>query len=481
MSATPLSGARRWVTVAAVSVALLMVTLDNLIVIVGLSSIREALGASLESLEWTVNAYTLAFAVALIPAAALGDRFGRRRFFIGGLVTFTLASAAAALAPSIELLIAARTVQGIGAAIIAPLTLTLIADAVPRDKRGLALGVWSAISGIGVALGPLVGGAVIEAASWQWIFWINVPVGLILIPIAAGLVRESYGSRGKVDVTGFALVTVGLLGIVFGLVRANADGWTSPLIIGSLAGGVVALIVFVLWQRRAVNPMVPLSLFRSRGFAVTNAVGFFMTFGTFGSVFLLSQQLQVLFGYGPLDAGLRMLVWTGATMAVAPLAGPLAERFGPRYFMAAGLALQSTALVWIALVSQVGMNWTELVIPFVLAGAGMALVFAPAASAVLASVRPQQTGQASGVNNAIREVGGVFGIAVLSTVFAHTGGFTSPQALLDGTVPAVLTGAGFTFLGAIVATFYRPAPKAAAETERDVETEAVPEPAFAAA
>lgn len=477
MSATvtqPLSGARRWVTVAAVSVALFMVTLDNLIVIVGLSSIREALGASLESLEWTVNAYTLAFAVALIPAAALGDRFGRRRFFIGGLTAFTLASAAAALAPSIDMLIVARALQGIGAAVIAPLTLTLIADAVPRDKRGLALGVWSAISGVGVALGPLVGGAVIEAASWQWIFWINVPVGLVLIPIAAGLVRESFGSRGRVDLPGFALVTLGLLGVVFGLVRANADGWTSPLIVGSLAGGVVSLVAFVLWERRTSNAMVPLTLFRSRGFSVTNAVGFFMTFGTFGSVFLLSQQLQYLFGYGPLDAGLRMLVWTGATLLIAPLAGPLAERFGPRYFMAAGLALQATALVWIALASQVGMSWTQLLIPFVLAGAGMALVFAPAASAVLASVRSEQTGQASGVNNAIREVGGVFGVAVLSTVFAHNGGFGSPQALLDGTVPAVLTGAAVTFVGAVVAIFYKPV------TVGAVIEEPLAEPALAA-
>ncbi len=469
----PVSGARRWVTVAAVSVALFMVTLDNLIVIVGLSSIREALGASLESLEWVVNAYTLAFAVALIPAAALGDRFGRRRFFIGGLVMFTAASAAAALAPSIEMLILTRAVQGVGAAVIAPLTLTLIADAVPRDRRGLALGVWSAISGIGVALGPLVGGAVIEAASWQWIFWINVPVGLILIPVAASLVRESFGSRGRIDLAGFALVTLGLLGVVFGLVRANADGWTSPLIVGSLAGGAILLIAFVLWERRASNPMVPLTLFRNRGFAVTNAVGFFMTFGTFGSVFLLSQQLQYLFGYGPLDAGLRMLVWTGATLAIAPLAGPLAERFGPRYFMATGLALQATALVWIALVSEVAMSWTKLLIPFVLAGAGMALVFAPAASAVLASVRPQQTGQASGVNNAIREVGGVFGVAVLSTVFAHNGGFTAPQALLDGTVPAVLVGAGFTFVGAMVALLYRPAPAQVAEVSPVVEEEPV--------
>jgi nitrate/nitrite transporter NarK len=261
---------------------------------------------------------------------------------------------------------------------------------------------------------------------------------------------------------------------VFGLVRANADGWTSPLIIGSIAGGAILLAVFVQWERRSGNPMVPLAQFRSRGFSVTNAVGFFMSFGTFGSVFLLTQLLQGLFGYGPLDAGLRMLVWTGATLALAPLAGPLAERFGPRPFMAAGLALQASALVWIALVSEVGMAWTQLLVPFAMAGAGMALVFAPSASAVLASVGPQQTGQASGVNNAIREVGGVFGVAVLASVFAHTGSFASPQALLDGTVPAVLVGAAFTFVGAIMATLYRPAPA------RAVEIDAVPEPALAA-
>jgi EmrB/QacA subfamily drug resistance transporter len=434
-----------------------MVMLDNLIVIVGLSSIRKALGASLESLEWTINAYTLAFAVALIPAAALGDRFGRRRFFVGGLIVFTAASAAAALAPSINMLIVARTIQGTGAAVIAPLTLTLIADAVPRHLRGLALGVWSAISGIGIALGPLVGGAVIQAASWQWIFWINVPIGLLLIPFAASLVRESFGARGRVDFLGFVLVTLGLLGVVYGLVRAHADGWTSPVILGTLVGGSSLLTVFVWWERRSPNPMVPLELFANRGFSVTNVVGFFMSFGTFGSVFLLTQLLQGLFGYGPLDAGLRMLVWTGATLLIAPLAGPLAERYGPRRFMAAGLSLQSIALVWIALVSKVGMDWTTLVVPFALAGAGMALVFAPSASAVLVSVRSHQTGQASGVNNAIREVGGVLGVAVLSSVFAHNGSFVSPQDLLDGTVPAVLVGAGVTFFGAVVALLYRPA------------------------
>jgi MFS family permease len=301
-------------------------------------------------------------------------------------------------------------------------------------------------------------------------FWINVPVGVLLLPLAARRVQESFGVRAPLDLVGFGLVGLGLLGVVLGLVRANAEGWTSPLILGSLAGGVVLLAGFVLWERRAKAPMVPMALFAHRGFTVTNLVGFFMMFGTFGSIFLLSQQLQVLFGYGALDAGLRMLVWTGATMVVAPFAGPLAERYGPRAFMAAGLALQATALAWIALVSEVGMAWTELIGPFVLAGAGMALVFAPSASAVLASVRPERAGQASGVNNAIREVGAVFGVAVLATVFAHNGSFDSPQALLDGTLPAVLAGAAVTGLGALVALFHRsasPRPEVAPETPRE--------------
>lgn len=464
-----MSARRRWVMVAAVSVALFMVTLDNLVVVVALPSIREGLGASLESLEWTVNAYTLAFAVALIPAAALGDRIGRRKAFLGGLALFTLASAGAALSGSAGALVLARTVQGLGGAVIAPLTLTLLAAGVPRDRRGLALGIWSAISGIGVAFGPLVGGAVIEAATWHWIFWINVPVGVLLLPLAATVVRESYGPKEKLDLPGVALVTSGLFGVVFGLVRAGTDGWTSPLIVGSLAGGTLVLAAFVWWERRTASPMVPPGLFAARRFSVTNIVGFFMMFGTFGSVFLLTQMLQLLFGYSALEAGVRMLAWTGATLVVAPFAGPLAERYGPRWFMSAGLGLQAIALVWIALRAEVGMDWAPLIPPFAMAGAGMALVFAPSASAVLASVPDVMAGRASGINNAVREIGGVFGIAILATVFAHNGGFTSPQALLDGTVPAVLTGAAVTGAGAILAVFH--GSKAVSEAPAEPEDE----------
>jgi EmrB/QacA subfamily drug resistance transporter len=447
----PASRPRTRSTLAIVSLALFMVVLDNLIVTVALPSIREDLGASLQQLEWTINAYTLAFAVALIPGAAIGDRFGRRRTFLAGLALFTASSAAAALAPGSAELIAARALQGVGGAIIAPLTLTLLAAEFPPERRGAALGIWSGISGMGIALGPLVGGAVVDGISWQWIFWINVPLGLALLPAAALMLRESHGPSSRLDLPGLALVAVGLFAVVFGLVRGQGDGWTSPLIVASLAGGFAILAAFVAWERRAPEPMLPLGLFAKRTFAVTNGVSFFMYFGTFGSIFLLTQFAQLVMGFSPFEAGVRMLVWTGAAAVTAPIAGVLAERYGARAFMAAGLALQASALGWIALVATASTTFGELIVPFAMAGVGMSLVFAPSASALLSVVSPERAGQASGTNNAIREVGGVFGVAVLSTIFASAGGFASPQAFVDGFVPAVWAGAGVVAVGALLA------------------------------
>jgi EmrB/QacA subfamily drug resistance transporter len=449
---TPTEAPRRTAaTLAIVSLALFMVVLDNLIVTVALPSIRADLGASLESLEWTINAYTLAFAVMLLPAAALGDRFGRRRLFLIGLALFTASSAAAALAPSAGALLVARAAQGVGGAIVAPLTLTLLADAFPAERRGIALGVWSGVSGTGVALGPLVGGAVVEGISWHWIFWINVPLGLALLPAAAAALRESRGPAARLDIRGALLAGAGLFGLVFGLVRGQGDGWGSAQIVISLVVGIALLLAFVAWERRAPAPMLALGLFRRRAFAVTNAVSFFMYFGTFGSIFLLTQVLQLVLGYSPLQAGLRMLVWTGATMVVAPIAGVLSERRGSRGFMVAGLTLQAGALAWFAATTAVGQPFAELIVPFLMAGTGMALVFAPSAAALLSVVSPAQAGQASGTNNAIREVGGVFGVAVLATVFAGSGSLASPQAFIDGAVPALWVGAVVVALGAVTA------------------------------
>jgi len=438
-------------TFAIVSVALFMVVLDNLVVTTALPSIRADLGATIQSLEWTVNAYTLSYAVLLLTGAALGDRFGRRRMFLVGLAMFTGASAAAALAPSTSALIAARAIQGVGAAIVTPLTLTLLADVFPPERRGLAIGAWSGVSGLGVALGPLVGGAVVEGISWHWIFWINVPVGIALLPIAARRLGESRGPARALDLPGVALASAGLLGIVYGIVRGNELGWTSTTVLGSLIAGAILVAAFLAWEARAPQPMLPLRFFRSRGFSAVNAVSLSMYFGVFGSIFLLAQFFQVTQGYSPLEAGLRTLPWTIMPMFIAPIAGMLSDRIGSRPLMATGLTLQSGAIAWLASVSTPTVPYGELVIPFVMAGTGMALVFAPAANAVLSAVRPEEAGQASGATNAIRELGGVLGVAVLASVFAHNGSYASPAAYTDGMTSAIWVGAAVLLAGAFAA------------------------------
>jgi EmrB/QacA subfamily drug resistance transporter len=438
-------------TLAIVSIALFMTALDNLVVGVALPSIRADLGGSLESLEWTVNAYTLSFAVLLITGAALGDRFGRKRMFVIGLGVFTAASAAAALAPSIDALVAARAIQGAGAAMVAPLTLVLLSEAVPASRRSAALGIWAGVSGLGVALGPVVGGAVVQGISWQWIFWLNVPIGAALLPLAVARLGESRGPSDALDLRGLLLAGVGLFGLTFGIVRSQALGWTSTTVMGSIVVGLVLLVAFIAWELRAPAPMLPMTFFRSRGFSATNGVSFAMFFGSFGAVFLLSQFFQTAGGLDPLAAGIRTLPWTAAPMIVSPLAGLLIDRVGARPLMALGMALQGTALAWLAIVQEPTTPYAQLIVPLALGGIGMALVFAPSASAVLASVRPDQAGQASGATNAIREVGGVMGVAVLATVFSAHGSYASPQAFTDGLVSAMPVGAAVLFIGALVA------------------------------
>jgi EmrB/QacA subfamily drug resistance transporter len=436
-------------TLGIVSVALFMAVLDNLVVSVALPTIHRELGASIQSLEWTVNAYVLAYAVLLLTGAALGDRFGRKRIFVLGLCLFTAASAAAALAPTTGLLVAARAVQGAGAAIVTPLTLTLLAEAFPAERRGMAIGVWSGISGIAVAIGPLVGGAVVQGISWHWIFWINVPIGIVLIPIAIRRLTESRGPYGTLDLPGLGFASTGAFGVVFGLVRAQSLGWTSATVLLALIGGVVLLAGFVVWERGTSEPMLPMSFFAKRSFAVTNVASLSMYFGMFGSIFFLSQYMQNVLHNSPLQAGLKLLVWTGASMVVAPLAGVFSERLGSRPFMFAGLSLQAGALAWLASMTSTHLPYSHMIVPFVMAGAGMALVFAPSANAVLASVRTEQAGQASGANNAIREVGGVLGVAVLASVFTGAGGYASPQAFVNGLIPALWVGVAVLAAGAL--------------------------------
>ncbi len=435
------------------SVALFMVTLDNLVVTMALPSIRLDLGATIEDLEWTVNAYTLSFAVLLLTGAALGDRFGRRRVFVLGLGIFTAASAAAALAPNVETLIAARAVQGLGGAIITPLTLTILSAAVPPNRRGLALGAWGGIGGLGVALGPVIGGAVVEGLSWQWIFWLNVPIGIALAPLAARRLTESFGPDSRLDLPGLGLISVGLFGIVLGLVRGNSLGWGSPQIVGSLILGAAFVAAFVWWELRAQAPMLPMRFFRNRTFAATNVASLFMFFGMFGSIFLLAQFLQTVQGYSPLSAGLRTLPWTAMPIFVAPIAGALSDRIGGRPLMAVGLAMQAIGLGWLAMISSPTVPYGDLVPAFVISGIGMALFFAPVANVVLSSVRREEEGKASGTNNAIRELGGVFGVAVLASVFSRYGGYETPATFVDGLIPAVWVGAAVVAAGALAALF----------------------------
>ncbi|HWF53647.1 MAG TPA: MFS transporter [Solirubrobacteraceae bacterium] len=467
----PSSHRRGW-TLGIVSLGLFMVVLDNLVVNVALPSIRRDFGASVQSLEWVVSAYVLSFAVLLLTGAALGDRFGRKRMFVAGIALFTVSSAAAAIAPTAGLLIAARAAQGVGAAISTPLTLTLIAQAFPPEQRGLALGVWSGVSGIAVALGPLVGGAMTQIGSWHWIFWINVPVGLILVPLAIRHLEESHGPNGRLDLPGLVLGSGGLFGLVFGLVKAQTLSWGATIVVASLIAGAVLLAAFVLYERRASEPMLPLGFFADRGFAVTNVVSLAMYFGMFGSIFFLTQYMQNVLGNTPLEAGVKLLTWTGATMIVSPLAGIYSEKLGSRWFMGAGLALQAIALGWLASELSVHQSYVSMIAPFILAGSGMALVFAPAANAVLSAVRADQAGQASGATNAIRELGGVLGITVLATVFTSHGTYTSAQGFINGLSPAMWVGAAVLGAGALVAAALPFSTRAAAAAQTAAAREA---------
>ncbi|MFG2500006.1 DHA2 family efflux MFS transporter permease subunit [Streptomyces sp. NPDC048441] len=443
-------GGAAW-ALAITGVAGFMAALDNLVVTTALPSIREDLGGGLDDLEWTVSAYTLTFAVLLMFGAALGDRFGRRKLFTAGLAVFTGASAAAALAPGIEALIAARAVQGVGAAIMMPLTLTLLTAAVPVAKRGMAYGIWGAINGLAVASGPLIGGTLTEHASWQWIFWLNVPLGIVVLPLARLRLAESYGTGAPLDIPGTLLASGGLFGIVYALIRGNLDGWTSATVLVGLIGGGVLLALFVRHGIRSENPMLPMRLFRSRAFSAINAASLLMFVGMFGSIFLLSQFLQTVVGYSPTEAGLRMLPWTGMPMIVAPIAGYLSDRIGGRPVVTVGLALQAIGLAWFAAVVEPDMSYAAQLPALIISGVGMALYFAPAASLVMSSVRPSEQGIASGANNALREVGGALGIAILASVFSAQGGYGSPQSYVDGLAPALWVGAAMVGVGAVAA------------------------------
>ncbi|MCW2993989.1 MAG: drug resistance transporter, EmrB/QacA subfamily, partial [Conexibacter sp.] len=432
---------RRWV-LALAAVASFMVALDTLVVSTALTTIQRDLTASVAQLEWTVNAYNLTFAVLLLPASAIGDRLGRRRVFAAGLLAFSLASAACALAPDVGTLIAARAIQGAAAAFVMPLALALVGAAFPPERRGSAMGALQGLTGLAVASGPVIGGAVAQGIDWPWIFWVNVPVGLLAVPLVLARIPESVGTAQRIDLRGVALVTAGALGIVWGLVRGNGAGWGSAEVLASLLAGAALVAGFVVWQRRAAEPLLPPRLFRSRAFAAGNAASFFMIAALFSTVFFLAQFLQTTLGYGALGAGLRLLPWTATLFFVAPLAGALVDRVGERPLLVVGLTMQAIGLGWIALIAAPDLDYIKMVPALMIAGAGISMALPAAQSAVVSAVVPDDIGKAAGTNSMLRELGGVFGIAIAVAVFAGAGAATSPQAFSDGFVPALATSAG---------------------------------------
>ncbi len=437
-----------WV-LAVASIASLMVALDALVVTTALPTIRVHLGASIEQLEWTVNAYTLSFAVLLTGGAALGDRLGRRRMFAAGLAIFSGASAACALAPNVGLLIAARAVQGAGAALVMPLGLTLLSAAYPPERRARALGIFSGITGLAVLAGPVIGGAITQGIAWQWIFWINVPIGLATIPLVFRRVDESHGPRTAPDIAGLALVTGAALGIVWGLVRGNSAGWGSAEVIAALGVGALLAVAFVLWERRAAEPMLPMGLFASRPFSSGNAAIFFLSSALYGAVFFMAQFLQTVQHYGPLGAGVRLLPWTATLFVVAPLTGSRISRVGERPFTVAGMLLQAAGMGWIALIAGPDVAYWRLVAPLAIAGCGVSMAMPAIQNAVMGSVGPASLGKASGAFNMMRQLGGVFGIATLVAVFTGAGSYGSAQAFSDGFTSAIGVAAVLSLLGAI--------------------------------
>lgn len=440
-----------WLAVVAASLPMFMSTLDNLVMTNALPVIRVELGASIEELQWFVNAYTLAFATFMLMAVAIGDRVGRRHVFIAGIAIFTLASVASALSTEPWTLIVARAFQGLGAAAVLPLSLTLLAGSVSDRMRPLAIGIWGGVSGLGVALGPLIGGAVVEGWSWEAIFWLNVPVGIIAIPLALYALPNTLGERVRADVVGLLLAGLGVLGVVFGIVRGNDAGWDSTEVVGALILGVLLVAAFVYWESRVAAPLLPLRLFRDRSFTVANVVGLTFGFGIFGSIFILIQFLQIVQGHSPLEAGIMTMPWTLAPMVIAPLAGLIAPRVGTRLLIVVGLAFQATGVLWIAAIVTPATEYAQFVAPFLFAGVGMGLVFAPVSTAVLATMAGVDHAKASGTNSTLREIGVALGIAVLTAVFTGAGGELTPTGYVDAAIPAITVGGAALVLATLFA------------------------------
>ncbi|HET9103794.1 MAG TPA: MFS transporter [Solirubrobacteraceae bacterium] len=442
---------QRWVLVLAAA-ASFIVGLDSLVVTTALPTIRHELGASLSAVQWTVNAYTLSFAVLLMSAAALGDRYGRRRVLCLGVGLFGAASVACALAPNAAVLVAARAGQGAGAAFVMPLALGLLTGAFAPRERPRALGIFAAAAGAAVALGPPLGGAVVQGLSWPFIFWLNVPLTIAIIVLARARVDEQHGPRAAVDIRGAALLTTGSFLLVWGLVRANTVGWGSLEILTALVAGLTVMAAFVWVQSRLPAPMLPVSLFRSRSFTAGSAAIFFLWGSGLGGLFFMTQLLQTGLGDTPLSAGLRLMPWGAVTFTLPALSGRLITRYGEARFIAAGAALHAVAFTWVALVARAGMPYGELVPPLILSGCGFSLAMPATQSAVLTSVALEQAGKASGALSMIRQLGGAFGLAIQVAAFAAAGSYASRPTFIAGARPALAACAGLGLLAATAGT-----------------------------
>jgi EmrB/QacA subfamily drug resistance transporter len=432
-----------------------MCALDALVVTIALPRIGDDLQVGVASLQWTVNAYNIALAAGIIGAATLGDRFGRRRVFVLGLLAFAAASAACALAPNAGLLIAARTLQGLGAAVLMPLSMTILTGAFPIEQRARVLGIYGGLAGLAVAGGPLIGGAITEGLDWHWIFWCNVPIGVVAGVLSLRLLPEGFGPRVKVDVGGIALITVAVIGLVWGLTRGNDVAWTSAETLASLGAGVIGLAAFVVWEARAPAPMLPLRFWRVRAFAAGNATAFLAMGSVSAGAFFAPQYFELALGYGPLETGLRLLPFFLTPTLIAPFAGAFSQRVGLRPVIAAGLALECAGFAGVALA---GASYAELVLALFVAGVGISMTLPTIPTAILGAVDAEETGMASGVTNMTQRLGAVFGIAVGVAVFSARGGLDGAAAVTDGFRPAMLVAAaGFALVGALVAPLIRPA------------------------
>lgn len=468
---------QRWV-LALTSTASLMILLDALVVTTALHAIAQDLHASITDLEWTVNAYTLPFAVLLMAGAALGERYGRRRVLTVGLAIFGIASAGCAVAPTLGWLVATRAIQGAGAAAVAPTALSVLSAAFRPDQRPRALGLFASITGLATLGGPLVGGAIVQNLAWQWIFWVNVPVAALLIPVVATRLEENAGSARRLDYVGIGLVSAAAFGLLWGLIKGNDSGWASAEVVAALAAGALMLVLFVGWELRADAPLIPMRFFASRAFAAGNAAGFLLFAATFSGAFFFAQFLQVVQRHSPLATGLLVGPWTGALFVFAPVAGRAVNRIGARPLVVAGLLLQAIGFGWIALVTGPGSAYPPLILPFVVSGVGISMTIPSAQSAVIGAVPTAAIGAASGTFNTVRQLGGAFGIAITTAVFTARGGLGTAATFSDGFGYAIATAAALALAGA-VAGLYLPR-RAARTTGRTVAVPAA-EPVSASA